>query len=213
MSPRASLPGVIAVVCTNAETTAPGNHKTPSKPALLRSSYIGANTLACLLTPEVKLDDPFQFTMAVLESLSYARSAFRPTTLPVNSDALMQISDMMFRIKAADLDYGCAMELLRGYQKSKEPVVSLSAMHAVSVYESVIDLDRETVALLKTMIGDGAGRISPGDLVEKMADIRLRKSEQWDTISLMILGITGTLASDVPDSNGKASSLRITTQQ
>lgn len=167
---------------------------------------------ACLLSPEVKPDDPFQFTMAVLESLSYAKSAFRSTTIPVNSNAFMQISDLISRTKGADLDYGCAAELLRGYQKSKEPVVSLYAMHDVRVYESVIDLDKETVALLKTIIGDGAG-ISPGDLAEKMADIRLRRSEQWDTISLMILGITGALTSNVPDSKGKMSSLRITTQQ
>ena len=153
----------------------------------------------CIQTAEVKPDDPFQYTMAVLESLSYARSAFRPTTLPVNSDALMQISDLIFRIKAADLDYGCAAELLRGYQKSKEPTVYLAALNSVLAYQSVIDLDKESVVLMKRLAGDGADRISPGDLAEKMVDIRLRKSEQWDTISLLLLGVTQTLVSKVPD--------------
>ena len=70
------------------------------------------------LAPDVRPDDPFQFTMAFLESLSYAKSAFRPSTdLPANGDPTLQLSDLIFRIKAADLDYSCVAELLSGYQK------------------------------------------------------------------------------------------------
>jgi hypothetical protein len=57
------------------------------------------------LAPEVKPNDPFQFTMAFLESLSYAKSAYRPATdFPANTDPTLQLSDLMFRIKAAGLD-------------------------------------------------------------------------------------------------------------
>lgn len=188
------------------------------KPALLAVLFCVAcwgqtPTSSACLTPAVKPDDPFSFTMSVLESLSYARSAFRATTLPPNSDTLTQVSDLIFRIKAADLDYGCAAEVLRGYQKSKEPSVSLSALNSVLVYESVIALDKETVALLKRLADDGAEKISPGDLAEKMADIRLRKEESWNGISLVLVAVTQTLVSKIPDGNGKISSLRITTQQ
>ncbi len=168
---------------------------------------------ACLLTPEVKPDDPFQFTMAVLESLSYARTAFRPTTLPPDSDGLMEISDLIFRIKSADLDFGCAAKLLRGYQKSKDLIVSLAAFNSVVAYESVIDLDKESVVLMKRLAGNGAKAISPGDLAEQMANIRIRKDKIWDDISLVVLGVTHTLVSKVPDRDGKITSLRITTQQ
>jgi hypothetical protein len=46
-----------------------------------------------------------------------------------------------------------------------------------------------------------------------MADIRLRKEESWNGISLVLVAVTQTLVSKVPDGNGKISSLRITTQQ
>jgi hypothetical protein len=167
----------------------------------------------CIQTAEVKPDDPFQYTMAVLDSLSYARSAFRPTTLSADATAFTQVTDLMFRIKAADLDYGCAAALLRGYQKSKEPLIFLNSMNTVMIYESVIDLDRKTVEFMKTMVSGGLEKVPAGDLAEKVADLQVRKSELWDGILLILPGITLPLVSKVADSEGHMSSLRITTRQ
>jgi hypothetical protein len=165
------------------------------------------------LAPEVKPDDPFQFTMAFLESLSYAKSAYRPTDLPPQTDALTQLSDMIFRVKAAELDYGCAAELLGGYQKSKTLWISLGATTSILIYQKLAELNEETVILLKSMADEGADRISPGDLAEKMADLRLRKSQEWEELPKEVLSVEFALVSRVPDTKGKISSLVITAQQ
>jgi hypothetical protein len=169
---------------------------------------------ACIVTPEVKPSDPFQFTMAVLDSMSYARrAAMRPNTLSAGTDAFTQVSDWIYRIKSAALDYGCAAELLRGYQKSKNIYIAVSAMRGVRFYEALINFDGELVALRKKTIGDGPGRLNAGDLAEKLADLRFRKDREGEEFLLIILGVTGTLPSDVPDSNGKTCCLTITTRQ
>ena len=164
------------------------------------------------LAPEVKPDDPFQFTMAFLESLSYAKSAYRPTSLPSQTDAFTQLSDLIFRVKAAELDYSCAAELLGGYRKSKTVMISLGATTSMLTYQRLAELEKETVTLLKSMADNGADRLSPGDLAEKMADLRLRKSQEWEELPMQVPSVTFALVR-VPDTKSKLSSLVITAHQ
>jgi hypothetical protein len=173
---------------------------------------VGQTASSCkYLAPEVKPNDSFQFTMAFLESLSYAKSAFRPSTdLPANADPTLQLSDLIFRIKAADLDYSCAAELLSGYQKSKDTMIALTAFSAVLTYQSLSGMEKESVVLVKEWASGGSDKVSSSDLAEKMANLRLRKSDTWSALPAAVPGITSVLVSRVP---GKLSSLLITTQQ
>lgn len=151
--------------------------------------------------------------MAFLESLSYARGAYRPPTEALaNADIVSQLSDMIYRIKAADLDYACAADLLRGYQKSKQAMISLAALGTVLDYESLIELDKETVAFVKRAAAPGPHRLSPGDLAEKMADLRLRRSETWEGFPAAAPLITYALVS-VPGEGSKVRSLVISSKQ
>jgi len=161
------------------------------------------------LAPEVKPDDPFQFAMAFVESLSYAKTAFRPPTPDLASaDAALQLSDLIFRMKAADLDYNCAAELLSGYQKSKKATTALAATNTVLLFRSLSDKEKESIELLKRY----AANPTP-DLSEQMADLRLQRANIWEELPLAVIGVTFALASDQQDSKGKLSSLTITSQQ
>src|SRR5438552_20743 len=123
------------------------------------------------LATEVKPDDAFQFTVAFLESLSYAKTAFRPSTISADAGPLLQLSDLIFRVKAAGLDYECAAELLRGYRRSKDTSIALTAMTTVLTYQSVSDMEKESVVLLKSLASEGSEKIGSADLAEKMADL------------------------------------------
>ena len=87
--------------------------------------------------------------MAVLDSMSHARSAIRADTLSAGTDAITRVSDFIYRSKSTDLNYRCAAELLRGYQESKNIYIAVSAMRGVRFYEALINFDGELVALLK----------------------------------------------------------------
>src|SRR5262249_50233300 len=77
-------------------------------------------------------DDAFQFTMSFFDSLEEARFAYRPSSdLPPGADPMLQLSDLLFRIKASSLKYDCAAELLRGYQRSKTVPISLAAAYTI----------------------------------------------------------------------------------
>jgi hypothetical protein len=83
----------------------------------------------------------------------------------------------------------------------------------VLTYQSLSDMEKESVVLVREWVGEGSDKVSSPDLAEKMANLRLRKSETWSALPTAVLGLTFGLVSRVPDGKGKLSSLLITTQQ
>jgi len=170
------------------------------------------------LTPEVKPEDPFQFTMALVESFSYAKSALSIKKSAVTLEQhrrenLEALFEMIYGTKSAERDYICAAELLEGYLKSRSEMIATSASGVALTYRALIKADKEILSLIKATLDDGAGNIKAGALAEKIADLRLMINETWKTLLVATVAATHALVKEPATDQEKLSSLRLTAQQ
>ena len=136
------------------------------------------HALAICFPPKATPEDPFQFMMALTESLSYAKSA-----LAKGSRDTTDLTEMIYQVKSAEEDYKCAADFMGAYTKSKDQLIAGSAEVARNTFNGLINLDEQLIALIKSVLDAGRqSQFSQGEFAEKLAEVRIGVDEIWKVL-------------------------------
>jgi len=86
--------------------------------AICLASSVKANQVPSSTTLPVRVDDPFPFVQALVDSFGDAREGLRRA-----ENAAKDMGEVMFRAKQADREYARAAALMEPFTKSKDEAI------------------------------------------------------------------------------------------
>ncbi|OFV97068.1 MAG: hypothetical protein A3H94_00875 [Acidobacteria bacterium RIFCSPLOWO2_02_FULL_60_20] len=154
--------------------------------------------------------EPFRYTMALVESFSYAKSALSQVAPGDTPNGAPDLTEMIYQLKSAAEDYKCAAESVAGQPKSKDEKIALSAEAAKSTFLALITHEERMIQLVKDTLDR---KVSAGDLAERLAEIRVEVDETWRMLLLATVAATHALVEMPQQKDEHLSKLRITARE
>ena len=157
---------------------------------------------------DVRPNDPYFYVSSLIESLSYAKSGPRRT-----DDAGDDLLEQMKASKLAAMDYEEAVKLVAGYGESTNPMISVHARLAESVYRKIIQLDSEFRQLLITSLDDRTLLFEYGSFSDQVGTIGAEKNQTWKILLRVSQGAAFVLISKPSGEDKRLRSLVLTEKQ
>ncbi len=163
--------------------------------------------------------DKYEFTKAYIDSLGdvgNALSRFK-TEDAYSQDFVQSTIEMMQDTKISTNDYKRAASKIKDYTVSKNETIALMAKAIIKVYENHVKLNDESVILLEEIYSpnnlNNPSKVDLGKLMSRQADLGAQHNEIMRFLMQTSIFITQMLVSPRTDSNGKISTMGITSTQ
>ena len=184
--------------------------------ALIASALLwSSDTLAgdCL-TPEVKLDSPYNYVLALVDALGMAKTADdRLAEIQPNpSNALAGTTQTMLVLKLSNADLDCAVKFVSPYQVSSNEPIKTSAEGAETVFTGLIALQNQHIALLKKLWDDPKSEEHAGSYMEAYTDLGAKADDLWKTLPVATIAATYAIIEADP-TTGKMTRFKLTAAQ
>jgi len=121
------------------------------------------------LPPQAKPDSPYDYLLALVDALGWAKSARdRVIQAPFeNADLISSVTEAILAITLADRDYECATIILTPYKASRHEAVKTSASGTSLVFRALIELDKEFIEQHKRLLSLGPDSPDLGTYLEQ----------------------------------------------
>jgi hypothetical protein len=163
--------------------------------------------------PDPKADSSYHYLLALTDALNYAKTGRdRVRNASDNPDTMAAMTELMINIKLADKDYSCAADILKPYLASSNKAIATSAEAAATVFDALVQLDKQSLAMLKNILNNDPNATNLGDLAERLSDLGAQADDIWKLLPMATISATYSIIEKDPATQ-KMSRLNITALQ